>query len=43
MASDFHFKDGIRPEIGLINTDLKLDDDVVDEMIRNIIEWFKLL
>ena len=38
VSSDFHFKDGIRPEIGLVNTDLKLDDDVVDEMIRNIIE-----
>ena len=38
VSSDFHFKDGIRPEIGLVNTDLKLDDDMIDEIIRNIVE-----
>lgn len=38
VSSDFHFKDGIRPEIGLVNTDLKLDDDEIDEIVRNIVE-----
>ncbi len=36
VGSDFHNKDGIRPEIGFINTDFKLDDIVIDEILENL-------
>lgn len=37
VGSDFHSKDGIRPEIGFVNTDFKLEDKVVDEILNNIL------
>lgn len=36
IGSDFHNKDGIRPEIGFINTDFVLDEQVIDEMVDNL-------
>lgn len=36
VGSDFHNKDGIRPEIGFINTDFALGDIVIDEIIENL-------
>ena len=36
IGSDFHNKDGIRPEIGFINTDFLLENGEIDEIIRNI-------
>lgn len=38
IGSDFHSSDGIRPEIGLVNT--KIDDSKIntDEMIKNLLE-----
>ena len=36
VGSDFHRKDGMHPEIGFINTDFKLKDEVIDEIIRNL-------
>ena len=38
VGSDFHNKDGIRPEIGFVNTDFVLNDDVIDEIIDNIVK-----
>lgn len=35
-GSDFHTKDGLRPEIGFINTDFVLAEEVIEEIIRNI-------
>lgn len=35
MGSDFHNKDGIRPEIGLINTNLILEDKVIENILKN--------
>lgn len=35
-GSDFHNKDGIRPEIGFKNTNFILDDVVIDEIISNL-------
>lgn len=37
-GSDFHRKEGIRPEIGFINTNLVLDDNAIDEMVSNLIK-----
>lgn len=36
VGSDFHTKDGLRPEIGFINTDFTLPEEIIDEMINNI-------
>lgn len=36
MGSDFHNKDGIRPEIGLINTNLILEDKVIENILKNL-------
>ena len=36
VGSDFHNKDGIRPEIGFVNTNFVLEDNVVDEIVRNL-------
>lgn len=36
VGSDFHNKDGLRPEIGFINTDFTLDDKTIDEIIINL-------
>ncbi|HJJ04711.1 MAG TPA: PHP domain-containing protein [Clostridiaceae bacterium] len=36
IGSDFHDKDGLRPEIGFTNTSFKLADEVIDEIIANI-------
>ena len=35
IGSDFHNKDGIRPEIGLINTNLILEDKVIENILKN--------
>lgn len=35
-GSDFHNKDGIRPEIGFVNTDFILNEDTINEIIRNL-------
>lgn len=35
IGSDFHNKDGIRPEIGLINTSLVLEDKVIENILKN--------
>lgn len=36
VGSDFHNKDGLRPEIGFFNTDFILDDDTVNEIVKNL-------
>ena len=36
VGSDFHNKDGIRPEIGFTNTDFLLSEDTIEEMIENL-------
>lgn len=36
VGSDFHNKDGLRPEIGFVNTDFTLPEEIIDEMINNI-------
>lgn len=36
IGSDFHNKDGIRPEIGFVNTNFVLKDEVIDEIIANL-------
>lgn len=36
VGSDFHNKDGIRPEIGFVNTEFSLDKETVDEIIYNL-------
>lgn len=38
IGSDFHNKDGIRPEIGFVNTNFTLTDEEVDKIIKNILE-----
>lgn len=35
-GSDFHNKDGLRPEIGFINTDFILEDIVIDDIVKNL-------
>ena len=37
IGSDFHNKDGIRPEVGFVNTDFILDDEKVDEILNNLL------
>lgn len=36
VGSDFHNKDGLRPEIGFVNTSFTLEDKVIDEIIMNL-------
>ena len=36
VGSDFHKKDGVRPEIGFVNTNFILDDDTIDKIINNL-------
>ena len=36
IGSDFHNKDGIRPEIGFTNIQFSLDNKTVDEILRNL-------
>ena len=36
VGSDFHNKDGIRPEIGLINTSLILEDNIIENILKNL-------
>lgn len=35
-GSDFHNKDGIRPEIGFVNTNFVLKDEEIEEILNNI-------
>ena len=35
-GSDFHNKDGLRPEIGFINTDFVLEENIADEIVKNL-------
>lgn len=37
VGSDFHKKDGIRPEIGFVNTDFVLPEEVIDEIMANLV------
>ena len=37
VGSDFHYKNEIKPEIGFVNTDFVLEDEVIDEIIKNLI------
>ena len=36
VGSDFHNKDGLRPEIGFVNTDFVLSEEVIEEILRNL-------
>lgn len=36
VGSDFHNKDGLRPEIGFVNTEFVLPEEVIDEIIENL-------
>lgn len=36
IGSDFHVKDGIRPEIGFVNTDFHLESNNIEEIILNL-------
>lgn len=36
VGSDFHNKDGIRPEIGFVNTNFVLDEKTINEIINNL-------
>lgn len=36
-GSDFHNKDGIRPEIGFVNVDFVLSDEEVETILKNLI------
>ena len=38
IGSDFHNKDGIRPEIGFVNTNFTLTEEEVDKIVKNILE-----
>lgn len=35
-GSDFHNKDGIRPEIGFVNTNFVLEDEEIEKILNNI-------
>lgn len=35
-GSDFHNKDGIRPEIGFVNTEFTLSEEEINEILRNL-------
>lgn len=36
VGSDFHNKDGLRPEIGFVNTDFVLSEAVINKIIENL-------
>ena len=36
IGSDFHNKDGIRPEVGLINEDIKITDKDIENILENL-------
>ena len=36
VGSDFHNKDGLRPEIGFVNTNFCLDEKTIDEILDNL-------
>lgn len=36
VGSDFHNKDGLRPEIGFVNTDFILPEEVIEEILVNL-------
>lgn len=36
VGSDFHNKDGIRPEIGFVNTNFILEDEKIEEILNNL-------
>lgn len=38
VGSDFHMKDGIRPEIGFANQDFKLNTVMINDIISNILD-----
>ena len=38
VGSDFHKKDGYKPEIGFVNWDIDLTTKEVEEILNNIIE-----
>lgn len=38
VGSDFHNKDGVRPEIGFVNTKFTLKDEIVNEIVKNLTE-----
>ena len=38
IGSDFHKKDGIHPEIGLINEEINLSNKIVEKIINNLCE-----
>lgn len=35
-GSDFHNKDGLRPEIGFVNTNFLLENELIDQIIMNL-------
>ena len=35
-GTDFHNKDGIRPEIGFVNTNFVLSNEKIDEILKNL-------
>lgn len=37
-GSDFHNKDGVRPEIGFVNVDFSLENDKIEEMVNHLIK-----
>lgn len=38
LGSDFHNRDGIRPEIGLINEQIELSDQYIENILDNLLE-----
>ena len=36
VGTDFHKKEGGHPEIGFVNTDFKLNDETIEEIVKNI-------
>lgn len=38
VGSDFHNKDRLRPEIGFVNTNFVLEEDIVNEIVNNLIK-----
>ena len=36
VGSDFHSSDGLRPEVGLINTNFRLDDATITTILNNL-------
>ena len=36
VGTDFHNKDGIRPEIGFVNIDFVLEKEIIEEIITNL-------